>query len=198
MCVEKLHRAGSKQVHCECFSFRNSILIHSILNLQEIDFDPAWRYTMYGRYAIFIQPIRTTCCLTVTNMIQLCGNFHQVRVFVINSRLDEISGWLKNLTIHDVKHISDETNSMFRVSVSCFIWISSTRTRNLMKERNMIRIYATLSLGFGWQGRARRRTRWPRLPNGHPAPCTLHPAPCTLHPAPCTLNPEPCTLNPEP
>ena len=186
MCVEKLHRAGSKQVHCECFSFRNSISIPSILNLQEIDFDPAWRYTMHGRYAISIQPILTTCCLTVTNMIQLCGNFHQVRVFVINSRLDEISGWLKNLTIHDVKHISDETNSMFRVSVSCFIWISSTRTRNLMKEHNIIRIYAILSLGLDGRdahggGRAGRGCQTVTL---HPAPCTLHPAPCTLHSEP--------------
>ena len=37
-----------------------------------------------------IRPICTRRCFTTTNMIQVCSNFHLARVFIINTRPDEI------------------------------------------------------------------------------------------------------------
>jgi len=37
-----------------------------------------------------IQPICTRCCFTMTNMVQMCSNFHRVRVFVTNTSPDDI------------------------------------------------------------------------------------------------------------
>ena len=37
-----------------------------------------------------IRPIRTRSCLTMTDVIQVCSNFHCARAFIINARPDEI------------------------------------------------------------------------------------------------------------
>jgi len=48
------------------------------------------RGTAYMRTAYTgIGPIRTRCCLTMTNMIQVCSNFHRARVFIMNTRPDK-------------------------------------------------------------------------------------------------------------
>ena len=33
-----------------------------------------------------IRPICTRCCFTMTSMIQVCSNFHDARVFILNAR----------------------------------------------------------------------------------------------------------------
>ena len=50
--------------------------------------------SIYDEYSVgpSIQPVCTTYCFTMTNMIQVCSNFHEARVFVLNSRRDEIGG----------------------------------------------------------------------------------------------------------
>ena len=48
--------------------------------------------SVYGEYSVrlFIRPICTRCCFTMTHMIQVCGNSHRARMFIINTRPDEI------------------------------------------------------------------------------------------------------------
>ena len=37
------------------------------------------------------RPIYTICCFTLTSMIQVCSNFHRTRVFIMNTRPDEMA-----------------------------------------------------------------------------------------------------------
>ena len=48
----------------------------------------------HGIYSVdpSIRPICTRCCFTMTHMIQVCGNFHCARVFITDTRPDEIAG----------------------------------------------------------------------------------------------------------
>ena len=49
--------------------------------------------SIYDEYSTgpSIRPICTRCCLTMTNVIQVCSNFHSARVFIANTRPDEIT-----------------------------------------------------------------------------------------------------------
>ena len=49
--------------------------------------------SMYARYSVgpSILPRCTICIFPTTNMIQVCSKFHRARVFIINTRLDEIA-----------------------------------------------------------------------------------------------------------
>ena len=46
----------------------------------------------YDKYSVdlSIRPICTRCCLTMTDMIQVCSNFHCARVFIAKIRLNKI------------------------------------------------------------------------------------------------------------
>ena len=45
-----------------------------------------------------IRPIFTRCCFTMTSMIQVCSNFHDARVFILNTRRMNSNWhlWLRN------------------------------------------------------------------------------------------------------
>ena len=47
---------------------------------------------IYDIYSVgpSMQPICTRRCFTISNMIQVCSNFHWTRVFILHTRLDEI------------------------------------------------------------------------------------------------------------
>ena len=48
--------------------------------------------SIYDKYSVgrSIRPICTRCCFTMTNMIQVCGNFQWGQVFITNTRPDEM------------------------------------------------------------------------------------------------------------
>ena len=69
-------------------------LNHSSLGLRVINMKKNLiRTSIYDELSIgpSIQNVCTWCCFTMTNMIQVCGNFHWARVVIINTRSDEIT-----------------------------------------------------------------------------------------------------------
>jgi hypothetical protein len=48
----------------------------------------------YDKYSVgpSIRPICTRCCFKMTDMIQVCSDFHQARAFITHTRPDEILG----------------------------------------------------------------------------------------------------------
>ena len=47
---------------------------------------------IYDKHSVgpFIRPVCTRCCFTMTNMIKVCSNFLCARLFIMNTRPDEI------------------------------------------------------------------------------------------------------------
>ena len=58
--------------------------------------------SIYDKYSVgpSSRPICTKCCFTMTNIIQVCSNFHRTRVSIINTLPDEIA------TRTSLEHIS--------------------------------------------------------------------------------------------
>ena len=71
--------------------------------LSEREYSPQWGHdptaaSIYDKYSAgpSFSPIGTGCCFTMIKTIQACSNFNPARVFIINTRPDEIlskSSW---------------------------------------------------------------------------------------------------------